>query len=75
MSNAIVERVHQDIGNLVQTFNIQQTYIDKNYPWKVILAAEAFVICSKTKQQKVYIPGQILIGLDYNLFSYWLLRK
>ena len=30
MSNTILERIHQVLGNLVRTFNIQQTYIDEN---------------------------------------------
>ena len=37
--NAILERIHQVLVNLVQTFNIQQIYVDKNDPWKVIFAA------------------------------------
>ena len=42
MSNAIVERIHQVLGNLVRPFNIQQSYVDKNYPWTGILADAAF---------------------------------
>ena len=44
MYNATLERIRQVLGNLVQTFNIQQTYVDKNDPWAVILAAAEFVI-------------------------------
>ena len=39
MYNATLERIRQVLGNLVRTFNIQQTYVDKNDPWAVILAA------------------------------------
>ena len=28
MPNAILERIYQILGNLVRTFNIQQTYVD-----------------------------------------------
>ena len=31
-SNAIMARIHQVLGNLVRTFNIQQTYVDENDP-------------------------------------------
>ena len=29
VSNAVLGRIHQVIGNLVRTFNVQRTYIDK----------------------------------------------
>ena len=64
MSNAVLERIHQVLGNLVQTFNIHQTYVDKNDPWTGILAAAAFVICSKIKRQKGYSLGQLIFGRD-----------
>ena len=28
-SNAILEQIHQVLGNLVRTFNVQQTYVDE----------------------------------------------
>ena len=43
ISNTVLERIHQVLGNIVQTFNIStQTYIEKNVQWKGILAAAAF---------------------------------
>ena len=36
MSNAVLERIHQILGNLVRTFNIfTQPYADKYDPWIV----------------------------------------
>ena len=64
MSNAILERIHQVIGNLVRTLNIQQTYVDENEPWAGILAAAAFVIRSTTKRKKGYSPDQLIYGRD-----------
>ena len=56
ISNAILEKIHQVLGNLVQTFNIStQTYVDKNYPWKGVLAAAEFGICSKIIGKKVIV--------------------
>ena len=64
MSNAILEQIHQVLGNLVRIFNIQQNCVDKNYPWTGILAAAAFEICSTTSRQKGYGPGQLIFGRD-----------
>ena len=46
--NTTLERIHQSLGDLVQTFNIAQTYVDKDDPWLGILDAAAFVIISTT---------------------------
>ena len=43
-SNEILEWIHQVLGNLVHTFNIKETYAEKDDPWLVILAAAAFAI-------------------------------
>ena len=64
MSNAVLERIHQILGKLVQTFNISQTYVDKNDPSTGILDAAAFSICSKTNRKKGYSPGQLIFGRD-----------
>ena len=64
MSNVILVRIHQVIGNLMRTFNVQQTYVDKNDPWAGILAAAAFAICSTTIRKKGYSPGQLIFGRD-----------
>ena len=42
--NALLEQIHQVLGNLVWAFNISQTYVDKIDPWTGILAAAAFAI-------------------------------
>jgi hypothetical protein len=36
-ANAIVERVHQVIGNITHTFELKNNYLDDNDPWKGIL--------------------------------------
>ena len=46
MPNEILERIHQVLGNLVQTCNITKTYVYKDDPWSGILDAEFFVIIS-----------------------------
>ena len=63
MSNAVLESIHQVLGNLLQNFNIYtQTYVDKNDPWTGILAAAAFAIYSTTNRGKGYSPGQLIFG-------------
>ena len=64
MSNAILEWIHQVLGNLVRTFKIQQTYVDNNDPWTGILDAAAFSIRSTTSRKKVYSPGQLIFRRD-----------
>ena len=49
MSNAVLKRIHQVLGNLVRNFNIYtQTYVDKNDP------SGAFVILSTANRMKGY---------------------
>ena len=38
-SNAILERIHLVVGNLVQTCYIKQTYAEEDDPWSGILYA------------------------------------
>ena len=55
MSNAIFEWIHQVLGNLVRTFNIQQTCVDENDLWTGILAAAAFVVCPTTNMENIIV--------------------
>ena len=65
MSNAVLERIHQVLGNVVRTLNIStQTYDDEDYPWTVILATAGFLILSTTNMQKGYSLGQFIFGRD-----------
>ena len=65
MSYAILERIHQVLGKLVQNFDIPtQTCVDKNNPWTVILAAAAFLICLTHNRKKCYSPGQLIFIPD-----------
>ena len=64
MSNAVLELIHQVLGNLVQTLNTSQTYFDKNDPWTGILDAAEFEIFSTTNIQKGYSPVQLILVRD-----------
>ena len=45
-------------------FNISHTYVDKNYPWEVILFEAVFAIFSTNNRQKGYGLGQLVFGRD-----------
>ena len=64
MYNAVLKWIHQVLGNIVRTFNISQTYIDKNDPWTGILSAAAFAVFSTRNRQKCYSPGRLFFGRD-----------
>ena len=64
MYNAILERIHQALGNLVQTFKITKTYVEKDNPWSVNLTAAEFAIHSTTNRLKGYSLGQLVFGCD-----------
>ena len=51
MSNAVLEYIHQVLGNLVWTYNITQSYVDVDDTWSGILAAAEFEICSTTNSR------------------------
>ena len=43
-ANAIVERVHQVIGNIIHPFELESNYLDEDDPWKGIRCATAFAV-------------------------------
>jgi hypothetical protein len=45
-ANAIVERIHQVIGNIIRTFELENNYLDEEKPGKGILSATAFAVRS-----------------------------
>jgi hypothetical protein len=63
-ANAIVERVHQVIGNIIRTFELERNYLDEDVPWKVILSVTVFAIRSIFPTSLQSIPGQLVFGRD-----------
>jgi transposase InsO family protein len=63
-ANAIVERVHQVIGNIIRTFELENNYLDDNDPWKGILSATAFAVRSTFHTTLQNTPGQLVFGRD-----------
>ena len=63
-ANSIIERVHQVLGNLVRTFELQTNYLDEDEPWAGLLAAAAFAIRSTYHTMLKSTPGQLVYGRD-----------
>jgi len=63
-ANAIVERVHQVIGNIIRTFELETNYLDEDDPWKGILSATAFAVRSTFHTTLLKSPGQLVFGRD-----------
>ena len=66
-ANAIVERVHQVIGNIIRTFELENNYLDEADPWKGILSATAFAVRSTFHTTLKQSPGQLIFGRDMML--------
>ena len=64
MSNAVLERIHQVLGNLVQTYKITQNYVDEYKLWSVILDVADFAIFSTKNRIEGYILGQLIFVCD-----------
>jgi transposase InsO family protein len=63
-ANAIVERVHQVIGNIIQTFELESNYLDEDDLWKGILNATDFAVRSTFHTSLQSTPGQLVFGRD-----------
>ena len=63
-ANAIIERVHQTLGNIIRTFELQENYLDEDDPWAGILSAAAFAVRSTYHTTLQKTPGQLVYGRD-----------
>jgi hypothetical protein len=61
-ANAILERVHQTIGNIIRTFSKEN--LDENDPWSGILAATMFAIRATYHTTLQATPAQLVFGRD-----------
>lgn len=61
-SNAILERVHQTIGNMIRTFNKDD--LDETDPWAGILAATMFAVRATYHTTMQATPTQLVFGRD-----------
>jgi transposase InsO family protein len=63
-ANAIIERVHQTIGNIIRTFQVQDNYLDEDDPWEGILAATMFAIRATYHTTLQATLSQLVFGRD-----------
>jgi hypothetical protein len=63
-ANAIVKWVQQTIGNIIQTFELHENYLDEDDPWKGILAATAFALHATYHTTLQKSPGQLVFSGD-----------
>ena len=66
-ANAIVERVHQTIGNMIQTFELGNHCMDEEEPWKGILSAVALAVRATIHSILKKSPAQLVFGRDMML--------
>ena len=63
-ANAIVKRIHQVIGNIIRTFELEDNYLDEEDPWKGILSATTFAVRSTYHTTLQKTPGQLVFHRD-----------
>ena len=64
-ANAIVERVHQTIGNMIRSFEVQDMEnLDQEDPWSGILSAVAFAVRATLHTTTRATPMQLVFGRD-----------
>ena len=66
-ANAIIERVHQVLGNLIRSYELEDNYMDEKDPWAGILTAAAFALRSTVHTTLKATPGQLVFGRDMML--------
>ena len=61
-SNAIIERIHQTIGNIIRTFDVSNIF--NNDPWSGILAATMFAVRATYHPTLQASPMQLVFFWD-----------
>ena len=64
-ANAVVECVHQTLGNLIRSLELQTNpYLDEDDPWTGILMAVTFALHSMYHTTLHAMPGQLVFSRD-----------
>jgi transposase InsO family protein len=61
-ANAIIERIHQTLGNILRTFEYDE--LDESDPWSGILAAASFAVRATYHTTTQATPMQLVFGRD-----------
>lgn len=63
-SNSILERIHQTLGNMIRTFEINDIDVDDEDPWAGILSAVMFATRATYHTTLKATPMQLVFGRD-----------
>ena len=63
-ANAILECIHQTIGNIIRTFKVNEMVLDDDNPWDGILATTMFALQATVHTMSQYTPTQLVFGRD-----------
>ena len=61
-AQAILERVHQRIGNILCTFIVQNIVMGDKNLWDIILVSTMFIIRATVHTNAQYTPAQLVFG-------------
>ncbi len=61
-ANSVVQRVHQTMGNMIRTFQVQN--MDEENPWSGILSAVAFTVRATVHATTKATAMQLMFGRD-----------
>jgi hypothetical protein len=62
--NSIIERIHQVMGNMLRSFELEERELGPNDPWNEFLQDCAFGIRSTFHTTLQAFPGQLIFGRD-----------
>jgi transposase InsO family protein len=63
-ANAIIERLHQTLGNILRTFQVQDLDLTEENPWNGILSAAMFALRATYHTTLQATPMQLVFGRD-----------
>ena len=63
-ANAIVKWIHQVIGNIIRTFELESNYLDDDVSWAGILATTVFAVRSTYHTTLKKPPGHLVFRHD-----------
>ena len=66
-ANSIIERVHQVVGNMLRTFEMQKRELDDLYPFDEFLTSAAYAIRCTYHTMLQASPGELVYGRDMHL--------
>ena len=63
-ANAILDRVHQTISNILRTYKVQKMELDDENLWDGTLASTMFAYTATIHTSTKYTPAQLFFGRD-----------